>query len=88
LAAGVDGRDQKLFETAASHERRSLHVCDGYGVDAELGAQAGLGRGEIEVIDRRVLEDGEVARRVDPGRVRPDQPCQLRASSIWGGARA
>ena len=40
-------------------------------VDAHLGAEPGDRRREVEVVDRGVLDEGDVADRVHPGRERP-----------------
>src|SRR5690606_28909153 len=34
------------------------------GVETDLGTETGDGRSEIEVVDRRVLDDGAIARRI------------------------
>src|SRR5690606_270500 len=41
------------------------------GVQPDLGAQAALGAGEVQIVDRGVLDDGDVARRVHLGRDGP-----------------
>src|SRR5580698_1232941 len=40
-------------------------------VEPDLGAEPAFGRGEVEIVDRRVLDDGDVARRIHAGGDRP-----------------